>query len=128
MFFAFEVPKERDFVHFSGLGDLSGGGSVNSSSGQDKTGGVDKPFPGLIDGRAGGSEGTLGRMFHVSTYLHRWERNASGNLRPLLGWHHWGVGVSACRRAGTGSAKLQGFLVLFQAMAKVLMIKDLLRG
>ena len=55
MFFAFEMPEERDFVHFSGLGDLSSGGSVNSSSGQDKPGGVDKPFPGLIDGRAGGS-------------------------------------------------------------------------
>jgi hypothetical protein len=52
MFFAFEMSKERDFVHFSSLGNLSGGRSLNSSSGQDKTGGVDKPLPGLIDGRA----------------------------------------------------------------------------
>ena len=70
MFFAFKMPKERDFVHFSGLGDLSGGRSLNSYSGQDKSGGVDKPFPGLIDGRAERSDGALGRVFHASTYLH----------------------------------------------------------
>ena len=52
MFLAFEMSKECDFVHFSGLGDLSGGRSLNSSSAQDKTRGVDKPLPGLIDGRA----------------------------------------------------------------------------
>jgi hypothetical protein len=57
----------------------------------------------LIDGCAGGSERTIGRMLHASTYLHASKRNASENLHPLLGWHRQRAGASECRRIGVSA-------------------------
>jgi hypothetical protein len=106
VFFVFEVSKERDFVHFSGLGDLSGSRSLKSSSGQDKSGGVDKPFPGLIDGRTAGTEWVIARILHASTYLHRYGPECKWKL-AFVGTTdvsaYRRIGVSACRRIGVSA-------------------------